>query len=84
MGLLKRHIQVFHEVGDDKCSRPRYTSHAVNEDVSVLTGLVDELGSSVKVHTQVVLLVVLPRYIQRVWHLVLRVPDVNVFAGCKH
>jgi hypothetical protein len=53
----------------------------VYEYVGLFAGLVDEVGGGVEVQTEIVVLVVLARDVERVGDVLFGVADVDVFAG---
>jgi hypothetical protein len=83
-GFLERKAKVLHHVCQDKSNGPRNSSHAVNKDVSEFARFVDEIDSSIEMDAEVVVLVVLSRYIQRVRNMLFRMPYVHIFACCQY
>jgi hypothetical protein len=81
--LLKRHSQIFHQIGDDQRSRTRDAGHAVHQNVGLLSRLMNKVSSCTEVHAQIISLMVLARNVEGVRHVLFRVPDVNVFASCQ-
>ena len=81
--LLHGHAHVFHEVCYNEGGGPGNAGHAVDEDVGLFSGLVDEVSSSFEVNTQVVVFVVLAGDVQQVWYMLFGVLYVDVFAGSQ-
>ena len=74
---------MFHQICYDEGGRTRNSSHAVHQDVSLLSRLMDEVGCSAEVDTEVVAGMILARNVKGVGNVLFGVTNVNVFACSK-
>lgn len=74
---------MFHQICYDESGRTRNASHAVYQNISLLSRLMDEVGRSAEVHTEVIAGMILARNVESVGDVLFGVTNVDVFACSK-
>lgn len=74
---------MFHQICYDESGGTRNTSHAVHQDVSLLSRLMNEVGRSAEMDTEVVTGMILARNVEGVGDVLFGVTNVDVFACSK-
>ncbi len=75
---------MFHKIGDYECDWARNTGHAMHKYIRFFPWLVDKISGGLKMHADIVVLVVFPWNIEQVRDMLLGMADMNVLAGSQY